>query len=53
MDSELIFEVEANFDERRVILYKFVKIDEYGEATCIQDYSTKRLVNFSENKRGL
>lgn len=52
VDSELIFEVEANFDERRVILYKFVKIDEYGEATCIQDYSTKRLVNFSENKKG-
>lgn len=52
VDSELIFEVEANFDESRVILYKFVKINEYGEAICIQDYSTKRLVSFSENKKG-
>lgn len=50
--NELVFQVEAIQDDKRMILYKFIKINEEGISTCIQDYSTKRMVNFIENKGG-
>ncbi|MEG1255816.1 triple tyrosine motif-containing protein [Clostridium sp.] len=52
VDNELIFEIDAQFDESRVVLYKFVKIDEYGDMRVIQDFSSKRLVNFIEKVPG-
>lgn len=50
--NELVFQVEAMQDDKRMILYKFIKIDEEGNSTCIQDYSTKRMVNFIEKTGG-
>lgn len=50
--NELIFEINAQFDESRVVLYKFIKIDEYGNVKLIQDFSSKRLVNFIESVPG-
>ncbi|WP_040329869.1 triple tyrosine motif-containing protein [Clostridium ihumii] len=52
VDEELTFEVEADFDESRVILYKFLKFDDMGNVTCLQDYSTRRLVSYRENHKG-
>jgi hypothetical protein len=49
---ELVFEVEANHEDNRMVLYKFVKINLKGESTCIQDYSTKKLVSYVEEEKG-
>ncbi|MBE6061693.1 MAG: triple tyrosine motif-containing protein, partial [Clostridium sulfidigenes] len=46
--NELTFEIDARFDENRVVLYKFMKIDEYGNMHVMQDFSSKRLVSFTE-----
>lgn len=46
--NELTFEVDAHFDENRVVLYKFIRIDEYGNMRVVQDFSSKRLVSFTE-----
>lgn len=51
-DREIVFEVEANHDDNRMILYKFVKINPEGNSTCIQDYSTKKLVSYVEENQG-
>lgn len=50
--NELVFEVEANHEDNRMVLYKFVKINLEGESTCIQDYSTKKLVSYVEEAKG-
>ncbi|NMM64515.1 triple tyrosine motif-containing protein [Clostridium sp. P21] len=50
--EELIFKVEAFYEEGRNILYKFIKINDDGEMECVQDYSTKRVVSYVENKSG-
>lgn len=50
--NELVFQVEAVQDDKRMILYKFIKINQKGISTCIQDYSTKRMVNFIEKEGG-
>ncbi len=52
VDSELDFQVEATHDDSRLILYKFVKINSDGETICVQNYSTKRLVTYSESLSG-
>ncbi|MBC8063070.1 MAG: triple tyrosine motif-containing protein [Clostridiaceae bacterium] len=52
VDSELDFQVEAVYDDSRLILYKFVKINSEGEAICIQEFSTKRLVTYIEKNSG-
>lgn len=51
-DQEIIFQVDATYDENRTILYKFIKITSNGEADCIQDYSTKRTVGYVEERSG-
>lgn len=50
--NELLFQVEADHDDSRMVLYKFVKINSDGSAVCVQDYSTKRMVGFTEEERG-
>lgn len=50
--NELTFQVDASYEDKRMILYKFVKICPDGTAVCIQDYSTKRMVSYVENERG-
>lgn len=52
VDKELMFEVDTKHEEDRMILYKFIKVDSYGIATCIQNYSTKRVVSFIEKNSG-
>ncbi|MCM8711875.1 triple tyrosine motif-containing protein [Clostridium sp. SYSU_GA19001] len=51
-DNELIFQVEAVYEDNRMILYKFIKINPDGSTQCIQDYSTKRIVCFTEKQGG-
>ena len=50
--TEIVFEVEAKYEDNRRVLYKFVKIDLKGNRSCIQDYSTKKLVSYVETNRG-
>ena len=50
--NEITFQVEAEHDDSRLILYKFIKIDSKGAAECIQNYSTKRIVSYIENDFG-
>jgi len=50
--DELLFEVEAEHEDRRMILFKFIKVDSLGKAKCIQDFSSKRIVSFTENVPG-
>ncbi|ERI94220.1 hypothetical protein HMPREF1982_01232 [Clostridiales bacterium oral taxon 876 str. F0540] len=50
--NELIFQVEADYEDNRAILYKFIKFSPDGTSECIQDYSTKRMVSFSEEFSG-
>jgi hypothetical protein len=50
--NELVFQVEAAHSDKRMILYKFVKINPDGTTTLIQDYSTKRMVSFVEENGG-
>lgn len=50
--NELVFKVEAAHGDKRMVLYKFVKIDPEGTTTLVQDYSTKRMVNFVEHNGG-
>jgi hypothetical protein len=52
VDSELVFQVDASFDETRTILYKFIRLSPDGNFNCIQDYSTKKMVSFSEKQAG-
>lgn len=51
-DSEISFQVDVESDVSRLILYKFIKIDSEGKAECIQNYSTKRIVSYTENGYG-
>lgn len=51
-DSEISFQVDVKSDESRLILYKFIKIDSEGKAECIQNYSTKRIVSYTEKGFG-
>ncbi len=50
--KELLFQVDAQYEDNRMILYKFIKIDSNGKAELIQDYSTKRIVSYVEKKAG-
>ncbi|MDV4149403.1 triple tyrosine motif-containing protein [Clostridium sp. AL.422] len=50
--EELIFKVGVNYEKSRTILYKFLRVDENGRVTCIQDYSTKNIVSLYENEKG-
>ncbi|MCR1950577.1 triple tyrosine motif-containing protein [Clostridium sp. DSM 100503] len=52
INEELIFKVGVNCDKTRTILYKFLRVDTNGRITCIQDYSTKNIVSFSEKQKG-
>lgn len=50
--TEIVFEVEAKYEDNMMLLYKFVKIDFLGNSICIQDYSTKKLVSYVETNSG-
>lgn len=50
--DEIMFEVKAEHEDSRTILLKFIKVDSSGKATCIQDFSSKTIVNFIEDTPG-
>lgn len=50
--NELVFQVEAVHADKRMILYKFININPDGTTSLVQDYSTKRMVNFVGEKGG-
>jgi hypothetical protein len=52
VEMELVFQVSTDSEDNRMVLYKFVKINAEGSAVCVQDYSTKRIVSFTENTPG-
>ena len=52
VNEELVFKVFANLDETRPLLFKFIKIDEDGRSTVVQDFSSRRVVSFSETAEG-
>lgn len=52
LNEELVFKVKASCDESRPLLFKFVKVDQYGRSVCIQDFSSRRIVSFQENEEG-
>ena len=52
INEELVFKVEATYGDNRSLLYKFIKINKEGKATCIQDYSSRRMVSYQEKEAG-
>lgn len=52
LNEELVFKVKASCDESRPLLFKFVKVDQYGRSVCIQDFSSRRIVSFQESEEG-
>ena len=52
VDTELVFEVDAKYEDNRMVLYKFIKNSAEGDIVCLQDYSTKKLVSYIEEKKG-
>ena len=52
VNNELVFKVETTLDNKRTLIYKFVKIDKLGKCTCIQDYSSRRVVSYKERVYG-
>ncbi|AYF54245.1 triple tyrosine motif-containing protein [Clostridium botulinum C] len=51
-DEELVFEVEAKCDNTRTTLYKFLRLDECGKVTCLQDFSTRKSLSYTETNSG-
>lgn len=51
-NEDLTFKVHVNCDDRRTILYKFLKVDQNGRTTNLQDYSTKNSITYVENVKG-
>lgn len=52
INQELVFKVISSLDDKRSLLYKFIKISKDGKVTCIQDYSSRRLVSYQEKEAG-
>lgn len=50
--EELVFQCEVSNEEEKTVLYKFMVINESGQVEIVQDYSTKSIVSFVENKGG-
>jgi hypothetical protein len=52
VNEDLTFKVNANLGDKRSLLYKFIKINNEGKTTCIQDYSSRRIVTYQESEAG-
>lgn len=52
INQELVFKVSSSLDDKRSLLYKFIKINKDGKITCIQDYSSRRIVSYQEKEAG-
>lgn len=52
VNEELVFKVETTLDNKRILLYKFIKVSSEGKCTCIQDFSSRQIVSYKENQQG-
>ncbi len=52
VDKELMFEVEVDYEDHRMVLYKFILFNEQGEGVVLQDYSSRKVLSFTEKKPG-
>lgn len=52
INEELVFKVDTTLDDKRILLYKFVKINKDGKCSCIQDFSSRKIVSYQENQKG-
>ncbi|MGL4773186.1 MAG: triple tyrosine motif-containing protein [Clostridium sp.] len=52
VNEELVFKVDTTHDEGRPLLYKFFKINKDGKSTCIQDFSSRRIISYQEKEAG-
>lgn len=52
VNNELMFKVKAAYDDKRSLIYKFIKINKEGKAVCIQDYSSRKTVYYQEKVPG-
>lgn len=50
--EDLVFQVETAGADERTILYKFIKINSDGKAICVQDFSSRKMVSFTEEESG-
>ncbi|ATD55989.1 triple tyrosine motif-containing protein [Clostridium chauvoei] len=50
--EEILFKVISNCDDSRTLLYKFLKVDKNGRVKCVQDYSTRNIISFTEKEQG-
>lgn len=50
--EELMFEVKCIHDQNQTIEYKFIKIDEFGDKTVIEECTSSRVVYFKEDFEG-
>ncbi|MGL5616750.1 MAG: triple tyrosine motif-containing protein [Sarcina sp.] len=50
--EELIFKVNANFEDDRTGLFKFIKLNPDGTSVCVQEFSSRNMVSFRENNKG-
>lgn len=56
--NKLKFIIDTNFEEKQnneenlIQLFKFYKINKNGRSTCLQDYSTKNEVEYTEEQQG-
>lgn len=51
-NEEMIFEIDSSVEDNRLILYKFLKVDDEGRIKCLQDYSSKKILSYIENRPG-
>ena len=51
-NEELVFKAVASFGDKRNLLYKFIKISKEGRTSCIQEYSSRKIVAFREKEAG-
>lgn len=52
VNEELVFKVDTNYDDKRTMLYKFLKIDKNGKMVCLQDFSTNKIISYNECEAG-
>lgn len=52
INKDLVFKVSSSVDNKRSLLYKFIKINKDGKVICIQDYSSRRIVSYQEKEPG-
>ncbi len=53
VNESIIFDVKTNASPERIVLYKFVKVNEDGNQVTIRDFSRQNTISITENKSGI